>query len=227
MEQKMTTMSNVSQSPSLSRNNDFQGRNFKNLTSKKKSEYIKEILSTPDFHGAKKNAFYKLKSVNEASLVDVESPRFNKVRAQLKISKDEIQIKKRNMFLHDENGHQVAPKIAKLKFSYHKRQILQTYNLILEERNKEMVREYYTKSKAEYSKPMLISGSPDESYKGLLSNKNNQASMFANERASLDLPLPNGANYMTSVNLNDVSVRSMRHLDRKSRQKKLNSIRKN
>ena len=57
----------------------------------------------------------------------------------LGLNKDEVKLKKRNDFLHDENGLQIDPEISKLKYVYYKRQIMQTYNIILEERHREMI----------------------------------------------------------------------------------------
>lgn len=74
---------------------------------------------------------------------------------------------------------------------------------------------------------MIYNQTPEENYKGLQSTNNANQSMFNKERGSLEIPSLSNSHFLTGINLNDVSMKSMRHLDRRSRQKKLNSIRKN
>ena len=80
----MTIMSNLSQTPSANRTNALENRNFKNMSSKKKSDFIKEMLSSPSIGRSSRNEFYKLKSINEVSYVDPSSPRFDAARKRLR-----------------------------------------------------------------------------------------------------------------------------------------------
>lgn len=60
-----------------------------------------------------------------------------------------LHLNKRNEFNYDENGLQQDPEISKLKYKYYKRQLVQTYNIILEVKYREIERERMNMSRNE------------------------------------------------------------------------------
>lgn len=89
----MTMVSNVSQTPSISKGNNIGGKNYGNMSFKTKQDLLKELTTTPSVNGANRSLVYRIKSINEVTLIDPLSPRFEDARRRLKIGKDEIALK--------------------------------------------------------------------------------------------------------------------------------------
>ena len=132
--------------------------------------------------------------------------------------------------MYDEEGLQVDEEIAQLKFMYHKKQIVQTYNMIIEERQYEMMRNMKSQihsSQVEHSRSVMYPSSLDNANKIYGTNlRNVNKSTMENERGGLELSAADSS-FLTNVKIQDISLNSMRGGSKKSRQNKLNSIKKN
>lgn len=132
--------------------------------------------------------------------------------------------------MYDDDGIQVDEQIANLKLIYHRKQVVQAFNMIIEERQYEILREMkfqMIKSQAEHSRSLMQPSSPDSANKiyGFNSRNFNKSTMD-NQRASLDMPNLDNS-FLTNVKVQDISLNSVRGGNRRTRKNKLNSIKKN
>ncbi|CAI2359628.1 unnamed protein product [Moneuplotes crassus] len=126
LDRKQTLNSTISQSQTTARNI---------LTGIGKEAKNKKITST-------------VKNPKDLKRVNTKSPRFNKARERLEISLDEIRIRSKKEFDYNSKGVQEDPEVAKVRYQNYLRALMQTYNLILELRAKQIkkeirVREFY------------------------------------------------------------------------------------
>ena len=92
MERKQTMLSTVSQTPSITAKNIINGlkrQETKSLNSPlKHAEFVNNLMVKP-----KTSSYVSIRSMKEVSRVNINSPRFERARVQLKIPVEDCQIK--------------------------------------------------------------------------------------------------------------------------------------
>lgn len=138
MERQQTIMSNVSQTAGIGGSSP---KGFKRQNSKHAGSHEKVVdLSMVTMGGSPGKDKHKLKNIKDVTNVNTNSPRFELARKQLDIPESELKIKKRKEFNHDENGYEVDPELAKVRYKNYNRRLVQTYNLVMEQRQRNIVK---------------------------------------------------------------------------------------